>query len=220
MIRYALFDLDETLYPREAGVLRAVGRRIERYLVERMQLPPPEAARLRTEYREAYGTTLGGLLAHHAIDPEDYLSYVHDVPVEEMLRPSAELDRALAALPWERVIFTNSDQRHTERVLAALGVRHRFSRIFEITGMGYRQKPHPSVYRLVLAGLGADGSACLLVDDALPNLIAGRDWEMTTVWVGPAAAPADGIDYCIREIAGIARVAAQLEAQRRARHGG
>ncbi len=220
MICYALFDLDDTLYPPEAGVLKQVGGRIERYLIERMHMAPAEAARLRSEYRDRYGTTLGGLLAHHQADPEDYLAYVHDVPVEELVQPSAELDRALAALPWECIVFTNADRRHAERVLRALGVRQRFGRIFDITGMGYRQKPHPTVYEHVLAALEAPGPACLIADDALTNLTAAKAWGMTTTWVGPDAAPTDGIDYCIARITAIGEVAAQVQARDRAGGGG
>lgn len=216
MIRYALFDVDETLYPREAGVLRAIDQRIERYLVERLGLALEEAGRLRAAYLQRYGTTLGGLLAHHAADAEDYLAYVHDVPVEELLQPNAALEHALTELPWEPVIFTNADRRHAERVLAALGVRAHFSRIFDITGLGYRQKPDPAVYEHVLAALGVPGEACLLVDDSLRNLLAGKARGMATVWVGAAAAPAEGIDYCLADVAGIARLAAQMWGQGRA----
>jgi len=136
VIRYALFDVDETLYPPEAGVLQAIDRRIERYLVERMGLALPQAVSLRAEYTQRYGTTLGGLLAHHAADAEDYLAYVHDVPIETLLQPNAGLDRALQELPWELMVFTNADRRHAERVLRALGIRSRFRRIFDITGLG------------------------------------------------------------------------------------
>ena len=213
MIRYALFDVDETLYPREAGVLTAVRVRIERYLVERVGLPPAEAARLRTEYLERYGTTLAGLLANHTADAEDYLAYVHDVEVEALLQRDAALDRALASLPWELAVFTNADRRHAERVLDALGIRGRFQRIFDITGLGYRQKPDPAVYEHVLAELGVPGEACLLVEDSLRNLLPAKAWGMTTVWVGPGAVPTEGVDYCIAGVAGIAGVAADIAAR-------
>lgn len=213
MIRYALFDLDETLYPREAGVLQAVGQRIEQYLIVRLGMEPEQARRLRAEYRSRYGTTLAGLLAHGSVDAEDYLAYVHDVPVESLLRPCSELDQVLRSLPWEPVIFTNADRRHAERVLDALGLRGCFARIFDIAGMGYRQKPDPAAYERVLAALGAPGSACLMVDDSLVNLQAGKAWQMTTVWVGQGTAPADGVDYCIARAIDIAGVATSIRAQ-------
>jgi len=220
VIRYALFDLDDTLYPPASGVLQWIGERIERYLIERLLMAPDEAARLRRAYRDRYGTTLGGLLADGLADADDYLAYVHDVPIEALDPARAALDRALAALPWECAIFTNSDRRHAERVLAALGIRQRFGLIFDITGMGYRQKPHPAVYHHVLAELGVSGDACLLADDALHNLAAAKDWGMTTVWVRPNAAPGEGVDYWIPEVKAIVEVAAQIEAQRGARWGG
>lgn len=220
MIRYALFDLDDTLYPPETGVLKAIGRRIEQYLIERMQLAPAEAARLRAEYRDRYGTTLGGLLVHHRIDPEDYLAYVHDVPIEDLIRPSAELDRVLDELPWECIIFTNSHRPHVERVLNALGVRHRFQRIFDIAGTGYLQKPHAAVYQHVLNGLSAEGAACLIVDDGLANLVAAKAWGLTTVWVGPGASQVDGVDFAIRQVAAITEVAADIQARCRANQQG
>ncbi len=211
MIRYALFDLDDTLYPPSTGILHAVGQRIERYLIERLRMEPAEAARLRDEYRDRYGTTLGGLLANHTADAEDYLTFVHDVPVEQMLQPAAELEAILAALPWECAILTNSDRRHSERVLAALGIRHHFSRIFDITGMGYRQKPHPSVYQHVLSALGVAGSACLFADDALCNLTAAKEWGMTTIWVRPEATPTAGVDYCIPNVAAIRELVVRIQ---------
>jgi len=210
VIRYALFDVDDTLYPRSAGVLPAIEGRIERYLVERLGLAPVEAASLRDAYAARHGTTLAGLLAHRQTDAEEYLAYVHDVHVEQLLQPDAELDRALQALPWEPVIFTNSDRRHAERVVAALGVRGRFTRIFDITATGYRHKPNPAVYEHVLAALGVPGSACLFADDSLRNLRAAKAWHMTTVWVGPSAVPTDGIDYAIARAAAIGEVAAQV----------
>jgi len=210
MIRLALFDLDETLYPPSTGVLPQIGRRIERYLTERLGWEPELAAARRVAYREQYGTTLGGLLVHHQADPEDYLAFVHDVPVEDMVQPNPALDAALAALPWERVIFTNSHRPHAERVLTALGVRHRFSRIYAIEDFGYSQKPNQEVYRRLLEALGANGPSCLMVDDALPNLIAAKAWGMTTIWITPVGDPAPGADYCLPDVASISKLAAQL----------
>ncbi|MCL6431427.1 MAG: hypothetical protein K6V36_11315 [Anaerolineae bacterium] len=69
-------------------MLQAIGRRIEQYRIERLSMDPDTAARLRVEYRIDHGTTLAGLLAHGAADPEDYLAFVLDIPVEQLLCPS------------------------------------------------------------------------------------------------------------------------------------
>ena len=210
MIRYALFDLDETLYPASTGVLPQIGLRIERYLVERLGWDPELAAARRVAYREQYGTTLGGLLTHRQADAEDYLAFVHDVPVHLMVQPNPALDAALAALPWERVIFTNSPRCHAERVLAALGIRDRFSSIFDIADLSYSQKPNPEVYRRLLAALQTDGVSCLMVDDTLANLIASKAWGMTTVWITAADGPIPGVDYCLADAADIGSLIARV----------
>ena len=117
------------------------------------------------------------------------------------------LDAVLEGLPWECAIFTNAHRAHAERVLAALGVRRRFSRVFDFVGMGYKQKPDPAAYRHVLAALGVEGPACLLVEDGLANLIPAKTLGMTTVWVGPHTGPAPGVDFAIAEARQIRDVA-------------
>src|SRR3990172_341615 len=82
----------------------------------------PRAASLRQFYFEHYGTSLNGLRRHHGVDPFAYLSYVHDVPLENYLSPDPGLRRMLEDLAVLPVIFTNADAAHARRVLSLLGV--------------------------------------------------------------------------------------------------
>ena len=50
-------------------------------------LPVEEVDILRRNYFEQYGTTLRGLQIHHQVDTDEYLAYVHDLPLEKL--PSA-----------------------------------------------------------------------------------------------------------------------------------
>ena len=109
MLRVILFDLDDTLYARSCGLWPAIGQRINDYMMERLSLPPEVAIAMRQVYLDKYGTTLNGLRAEFGIDTEDYLAYVHDLPLERYLEPSRDLDQMLARLPLRKVIFTNSD---------------------------------------------------------------------------------------------------------------
>ena len=59
---YILFDLDETLYPRNAGLMQEIGVRIMRYMVERMGFSPEEAEIKKLRYYQKYGTSLRGLM--------------------------------------------------------------------------------------------------------------------------------------------------------------
>ena len=100
------FDLDDTLYPNSAGLWAAIRERMSLYMIERLKLPAEEVPGLRRFYYETYGTTLRGLQKHYHIDAEDYLAFVHDLPLETYLEPDAEARPILLSLPQERWIFT------------------------------------------------------------------------------------------------------------------
>src|SRR5512143_3915214 len=91
MLRYALFDLDNTLYPADSGLWEAIAARINLYITERMRLSPAEVTAIRRRYLTAFGTTLNGLRLEYAIDPLDYLNFVHDLPLASYLRPRPAL---------------------------------------------------------------------------------------------------------------------------------
>ena len=126
-LRYLLFDLDETLYPRDAGVMQGIRRQIRRYIVEVLGYTPGEADAMARRYHQEYGTSMRGLLLNHGIDADHFLGYVHDFPLDN-LTPNPQLDGLLGRLPGTKVIFTNADRGHAERVLAQLGIRRHFSR--------------------------------------------------------------------------------------------
>jgi putative hydrolase of the HAD superfamily len=206
--RFLLCDLDNTLYPPDSGVMPAVGRRMLRYIVERVDLPPDEAEQLKLQYFHEYGTTMRGLILHHGIDPEDYLAFVHDVPLEGYIGPNPDLDTMLAGIPLRKAVFTNADREHAIRVLDLLGVRHHFERIADVRDFGFNSKPHPSAYQCTLDVLDARPDECMMVDDSAENLAPAKALGMLTVLVGdvpPFSAPSqDGTDVHITDILGLA----------------
>jgi putative hydrolase of the HAD superfamily len=116
-----LFDLDNTLYPPEAGVLELVEEKILAYFVALTGLPADEAWALQRRYLEEHGSATPGLVRHHEVDPHEFLRAAHDVNLDG-LRPDPRLRRALLRLPGRRLVFTNGSQRHAERVLERLGL--------------------------------------------------------------------------------------------------
>lgn len=180
-----VFDLDNTLYPAASGLFQQVDRRIHRFMAERLGLAPDEIPGLRARYKRAYGVTLGGLMAHHGVDPREYLHYVHDVPLERHLGPDPALRAGLEALEGTKVVFTNGSVEHTLRVLGRLGVEPLFEAVFDIAFMDYVPKPRPHGYRKLLEALAVPAGRCILVDDLEENLDTGRDLGMVTVRVGP-----------------------------------
>ena len=108
MYKYILFDLDETLYPRDAGLMQEIGARILRYMVERLGFTPETAEAKRRYYYHKYGTSLRGLMAEETVDAEDYLRFVHDVDIRRYIGPNPKLDAMLRRIPLSKVVFTHA----------------------------------------------------------------------------------------------------------------
>lgn len=188
MLRYVLFDLDETLYPTSNGLMPALSSRMREYIMAKYALSPEEAHALQKKYWAQYGTTLRGLLLERHIDPSGYLRFVHDVPLEDYLRPDPRLRAVLERIPQEKVILTNADARHAERTLAALGIADQFTRIFDVVFFDYECKPALVVYQRVLAALDARADECALVEDSARNLAPAHELGIKTILVGAEGA--------------------------------
>jgi putative hydrolase of the HAD superfamily len=198
-IRYVLFDLDDTVYARDKGLMDLISRRISEYMEQRLGMDPKTVKELRQRYYERYGTTGRGLFIHHSLDLEDYFSFVHDVPVEELLRRDGDLDQMLEGLDAEKVIFTNATTRHARRVLRALGIERHFARIIDIHDLEFIPKPDIRAYKKVLKLLKARPEECMLVEDRVRNLTPGKALGMSTVLVG-GTEPAEGADFVLEDI--------------------
>ncbi|HIC89361.1 MAG TPA: pyrimidine 5'-nucleotidase [Anaerolineae bacterium] len=206
-MRYFICDLDQTLYPRDAGVMQQIDTLMTRYMVERLGISEEEARRLRKRYYREYGTTMYGLRKHHQVDPDDFLHYVHNIPLKSHLRPNPRLARVLAEIPLIRVVFTNADRAHAQAVLKALGIADQFQRIIDVVDVGYISKPIPEAYRRLLALLGASGPECILVEDSLRNLAPAKALGMRTVLVDDddQAGVADAIIDDIVEVGAVVK---------------
>ena len=197
-----LFDLDNTLYPAESGLMAEIERRMTAYVMQVTGLPRDDAYRLQKQYLADYGLTLGGLVEHHGVDPADFHTIFHDMPLEGVAR-DLELVAAIARLPGRRLIFTNADAFHAERVLRHLGMTELFDGIFDIGSADYVPKPAPATFARINAEHGIDPARTAFFEDSERNLKPAADLGMTTVLVGPYAptSTADFIDYKIDRLA-------------------
>jgi putative hydrolase of the HAD superfamily len=178
-----IFDLDNTLYPRESGLMQEIGRRIQVWLCDYLKLTWEEATVQRRVYLHRYGTTLGGLMAEHDVDVHGYLAFVHDIPVEEYLEPSPVLSTMLDTILLRRAIYTNATSTYGQRVLRALDVADRFEQVIGIEEVGMRNKFQREAYERALALLDARGPECIMVEDSVGNLQPAKELGLTTVWV-------------------------------------
>lgn len=154
------------------------------YMHERLGLSWEEIPELRHYYFTTYGTTLRGLQKYYQVDAEDYLAYVHDLPLEEYLQPSSELRPLLLSLPQPRWIFTNADVQHARRVLVQLGLTDCFMGIIDVHAINFACKPETEAYQRALHIVGdPHPQECVLIDDSSANLAPARKMGFTTILV-------------------------------------
>jgi putative hydrolase of the HAD superfamily len=208
-LRYLLFDLDNTLYSDDSGVLQSVDRRIDEYLRRRFALPAPDVRTMRVSYWEKYGTTLEGLLAEHqGTDPQAYLDFIQDVPVEDLLKPDPALGKLLAGLGIAKAVFTNASVGYARRVLEVLGVAEHFAYVSGLETRGYVSKPNLGAYHHILGALGAEAKECLFVEDSLGNLKVAKDLGMRTILISDQ--DNSEVDYVISKVYLLDRALSEL----------
>lgn len=179
-----VFDLDNTLYHGVHGLFEQIDMRMRQYLSKFLEVDEDEAFRVQKSYFREYGTTLRGMMVNHQMDPIPYLDFVHDIDITA-IPPNPALDLALKNLSGRKLIFTNADLAHAERVLGRLGITEHFDGVFDIKDAEYVPKPEPEVYERLLKRFDIDPTTSVMVEDIARNLKPARALGMTTVWVRP-----------------------------------
>lgn len=178
------FDLDDTLYDSQTGLWEAIRIRMSQYMQEYLGLPGDEIGELRQKYYQTYGTTLRGLQIHHQVDADEFLAYVHNLPLNEYLKPDPRVREMLLGIHKEKWIFTNADADHARRVLTYLKLADCFDGIVDIRAMQFACKPEITAYQKALELAGNPlPQACVMLDDSLANLEAANKIGITAVWI-------------------------------------
>ena len=189
-IRSWIFDLDDTLYPPESQFMRLIQGRINDYVVRTSGLPADEALVVQKGYLRDYGTSLAGLMAHHRIDPHDFLAEVHDVPLD-VLTPDPGLRAALERLDGPRIVFTNGSTAHARRVIERLELVDLFDGLFSLEDADLIPKPDPRTFARMTERFGIAPASAAFFEDTVRNLEPARAIGMTTVLVGARAVDND-----------------------------
>jgi putative hydrolase of the HAD superfamily len=179
------FDLDDTLYPASSGVWKIIKERMNVYMHERLGIDREAIPALREKLFREYGTTLRGLQAHYPVNTDEYLAYVHDIPLHEYLHPDPMLRAMLDSLPYRKLIFTNADAAHAQRTLAALGLENCFSAIVDIKAVSPYCKPMQAAFEIALGIAGEpDARCCVMLDDLPATIQAARKFGFYSILFG------------------------------------
>ena len=79
-----VFDLDNTLYSPEVCLFDQIEKKMTDWISQKLSITKESADILRSEYWKKYGTSLAGLMREHKIEPEEYLTYVHDISFDNL----------------------------------------------------------------------------------------------------------------------------------------
>ena len=173
MLKYLLFDLDNTLYSCRYGLEDNVSRRIKEFAAGFLGISQEEAWRQRMEIDGKYGTCLEWLMAEKGFtDVETYLAAVHPGDEAETLPPDPELRDFLLGIPLPKAILTNSNREHADLILDKLGLNGIFTHIFDVRQCGYLGKPRREVFDNALRQINKNAEDALFVDDN-PSYVEG-----------------------------------------------
>jgi len=179
------FDLDDTLYPASTGLWHAIKDRMNMFMRDRLCIAEADIPTLREQYFKTYGTTLRGLQQHHQVDTTDYLAYVHDLPLQDFLTPNPVLRDVLASLPSRKLIFTNADVPHAQRVLAALKLDDLFDTIVDVNAVAPYCKPMPESFAIAMELADEpDPRKCVMIDDLPRTTRAAIEVGMASLLYG------------------------------------
>ncbi len=195
-----VFDLDNTLYSRDAGLFIQIERKMTAFVARELNITEPAASALRHKYWRRYGTTLAGMMHMHGTDPGPYLREVHDIDLSD-LPADPTLAAAIGRLPGRRIVFTNGSRQHGENICSALGLLPVLNAIYGIEDATYTPKPDAAAFARVFSLDGLDPSKAAMFEDDAVNLRVPYRLGMRTVLVG-SSETGDHIDHRTENLAG------------------
>ncbi len=210
--RVWVFDLDNTLHNASPHIFPHINSAMNAYLQKHLGLDEAAAGELRRHYWLRYGATLTGLMRHHATDPQHFLRATHDFPdLAQQLVREPGLHATLRRLPGRKLVFSNAPAHYAAAVLNALGIADLFDDVFAIEHSGYRPKPDSCGFLRLFRRNRVRADRCIMVEDTLVNLKTAKKLGMATVWVARGAKTPAYVDFSIRNLMQLPRLAWHLK---------
>ena len=182
LIKFWIFDLDNTLYSGKKKVFEQVDKKMSEYISKKLNVDLKEAKKLQKNYFHKYNTTLNGLIKNHKVDPNEFLEFVHDINIE-FLQKDINLGNEIEKLDGLKIIFTNGSRKHALNVTRKLGIDRLFDDIFDIVDCKFIPKPLVEPYKKLVEKHKIDPKLCVFVEDIARNLKPAYEMGMKTVWI-------------------------------------
>ncbi|GAA5822654.1 hypothetical protein JCM3770_002856 [Rhodotorula araucariae] len=176
--RIVLFDIDNCLYSKDAGIAEMMKGKIRAYF-RRLGLSDEEAKDLHSHYYREYGLAIRGLVRHHAVDALDYDKNCDaSLPLDEALKDDPKLRQLLSDIDRDKChvwALTNAYKVHATRVLNLLGVADQFEGVISCDyGAGdFSCKPEAAFFNEALLHISDPPppvSSLYFIDDSALNI--------------------------------------------------
>ena len=181
-IKTWIFDLDNTLYSADSGIFQQVHTLMGEFVSKNLNIGIREAKELQKKYYKEHGTTLRGLMDNHDVDPDHFLSEVHNLDYS-IVGPNKYLNNELEKLEGRKIIYTNANLQHAKSVLERLELSHMFNEIFDVKSANYIPKPEISPYQKIITDFDIDFSTAAMFDDIAKNLVPAKKVGFTSIWI-------------------------------------
>ena len=182
LIKYWIFDLDNTLYSGKTKVFEQVDKRMSKYISDKLNINVEEAKKIQKNYFHKYSTTLNGMIKNHKIDPDEFLEFVHNINID-FLQKDKKMAKEFEKLSGKKIIFTNGSKKHAINVTQRIGIDQYFDDIFDIVDSEFIPKPAKEPYNKLVKKHKIDPKLCVLVEDIARNLKPAYEMGMKTVWI-------------------------------------
>lgn len=177
-----IFDLDNTLYSADSGIFQQVHTLMSKFVSTHLNIDIKKATELQRKYYRQHGTTLRGLMDNHNVDPDHFLSEVHQLDYS-IVGPNFKLNRELKKLKGRKIIYTNANRQHVNDILIRLELTNMFDEIFDIKTANYIPKPEASPYEQIISEFNIDPITTIMFDDIAKNLVPAKNVGFASVWI-------------------------------------
>ena len=177
-----IFDLDNTLYSADSGIFQQVHTLMSKFVSAHLNIDIKKAKELQRKYYRQHGTTLRGLMDNHNVDPDHFLSEVHQLDYS-IVGPNFKLNRELKKLKGRKIIYTNANRQHANDILIRLELTNVFDNIFDIKTANYIPKPEASPYEQIISEFNIDPITTIMFDDIAKNLVPAKNVGFASVWI-------------------------------------
>ena len=182
LIKFWIFDLDNTLYSGKTRVFEQVNKKISKFISEKLNVKIEDAKKIQKSYFYEYNTTLNGMIKNHKIDANEFLEFVHNVNID-FLKEDPKLKKELKQLEGKKFIFTNGSKKHALNVTKRIGIDQSFDGIFDIVDSDFIPKPAIEPYKKLVEKHKIDPKLCGFVEDIARNLKPAYEMGMKTIWI-------------------------------------